>query len=41
MPASAPGAIGNILSLLGYNNLTGLDMSEGMLAQGAGAGVLH
>ena len=27
------GAIGNILSLLGYNNLTGLDMSEGMLAQ--------
>lgn len=25
------GAIGNILSLLGYNNLSGLDMSEGML----------
>lgn len=29
------GAIGNILSLLGYNNLSGLDMSEGMLAQAA------
>jgi SAM-dependent methyltransferase len=27
------GAIGNILSLLGYNNLSGLDMSEGMLAK--------
>ena len=26
------GAIGNILSILGYNNLSGLDMSEGMLA---------
>ena len=27
------GAIGNILSILGYNNLSGLDMSDGMLAQ--------
>lgn len=27
------GAIGSILSILGYNNLSGLDMSEGMLAQ--------
>ena len=25
------GAIGNILSLLGYNNLSGIDMSDGML----------
>ncbi len=29
------GAIGNILSILGYNNLSGIDMSEGMLAQAA------
>jgi SAM-dependent methyltransferase len=26
------GAVGGVLSLLGYNNLTGLDMSPGMLA---------
>ena len=32
------GAIGNILSLLGYNNLSGLDMSEGMLAQARARG---
>lgn len=32
------GAIGNILSLLGYNNLSGLDMSEGMLAQAQAKG---
>jgi SAM-dependent methyltransferase len=33
------GAIGGILSLLGYNNLTGLDMSEGMLAVARARGV--
>jgi SAM-dependent methyltransferase len=27
------GALGSLLSLMGYNNLTGLDMSEGMLAK--------
>lgn len=27
------GAIGSLLNLLGYNNLTGLDMSDGMLAR--------
>lgn len=32
------GAIGNILSILGYNNLSGLDMSEGMLAQAKARG---
>lgn len=32
------GAIGNILSLLGYNNLSGLDMSEGMLEQARAKG---
>lgn len=32
------GAIGSILSLLGYNNLSGLDMSEGMLAQARARG---
>ena len=32
------GAIGNMLSLLGYNNLSGLDMSEGMLAQARARG---
>lgn len=29
------GAIGSLLNLLGYNNLTGVDMSEGMLAKAA------
>lgn len=33
------GGIGSILSLLGYNNLTGLDMSEGMLAVARARGV--
>jgi predicted TPR repeat methyltransferase len=32
------GAIGNILSLLGYNNLSGLDMSEGMLEKARARG---
>jgi predicted TPR repeat methyltransferase len=27
------GALGSLLNLLGYNNLTGIDMSEGMLAK--------
>lgn len=29
------GALGSLLNLLGYNNLSGLDMSEGMLAKAA------
>jgi SAM-dependent methyltransferase len=29
------GALGALLNLLGYNNLSGLDMSDGMLAQAA------
>jgi SAM-dependent methyltransferase len=29
------GALGSLLNLLGYNNLSGLDMSTGMLAQAA------
>jgi predicted TPR repeat methyltransferase len=29
------GALGSLLNLLGYNNLTGIDMSEGMLAKAA------
>lgn len=32
------GAIGSVLSLLGYNNLSGLDMSEGMLQQARARG---
>ena len=29
------GALGSLLNLLGYNNLTGIDMSKGMLAKAA------
>ena len=29
------GALGSLLNLLGYNNLSGIDMSEGMLAKAA------
>lgn len=29
------GAVGSLLNLLGYNNLSGIDMSEGMLAKAA------
>jgi SAM-dependent methyltransferase len=32
------GAIGNVLSLLGYNNLSGIDMSEGMLEKARARG---
>lgn len=32
------GGLGSILSLLGYNNLTGLDMSEGMLEKARARG---
>ncbi len=32
------GAIGNILSILGYNNLTGIDMSAGMLEKARARG---
>ena len=32
------GSIGNVLSLLGYNNLSGIDMSEGMLEKARARG---
>jgi SAM-dependent methyltransferase len=32
------GSVGSVLSILGYNNLSGLDMSEGMLAKARARG---
>lgn len=32
------GAVGEVLALLGYNNLTGIDMSDGMLAKARARG---